>query len=42
VASDDGDVDLERAAMENLWTLVQNNEYVYSQIFQEYDIFPGS
>ena len=30
------------AAMESLWALAQSNEYVYSKIFQSYDIFPGN
>ena len=31
----------EHVAMDNIWALVQNNEYVFSQVFQPYDIFPG-
>ena len=27
--------------MDSIWALVQNNEYVFSQVFQPYDIFPG-
>ena len=32
----------EHVAMDNIWALVQNNEYVFSQVFQPYDIFPGA
>ncbi len=27
--------------MDNLWALIQSNEYVYSQMFETYDVFPG-
>ena len=32
----------EHVAMDNIWALVQNSEYVFSQVFQPYDIFPGA
>ena len=39
--NDDGDEKAEHVAMDNIWALVQNNEYVLSRVFQPYDIFPG-
>ena len=38
---DDDDQKAEHVAMDNIWALVQNNEYVLSRVFQPYDIFPG-
>ena len=26
--------------MKNLWALVQDNEYVFSKLFQEFELFP--
>ena len=37
----DDDQKAEHVAMDNIWALVQNNEYVLSRVFQPYDIFPG-
>ena len=38
---DEDDSEAEHVAMDSIWALVQNNEYVFSQVFQPYDIFPG-
>ena len=38
---DEDGSEAEHVAMDNIWALVQNNEYVFSQVFQPYDIFPG-
>ena len=39
---DEDDSEAEHVAMDSIWGLVQNNEYVFSQVFQPYDIFPGN
>ena len=38
---DEEESEAEHVAMDSIWALVQNNEYVFSQVFQPYDIFPG-
>ena len=38
---DEDDSEAEHVAMDSIWALVQNNEYVFLQVFQPYDIFPG-
>ena len=38
---DEDGSEAEHVAMDSIWALVQNNEYVFSQVFQPYDIFPG-
>lgn len=37
---DEEESEAEHVAMDSIWALVQNNEYVFSQVFQPYDIFP--
>ena len=39
---DEDGSEAEHVAMDSIWALVQNNEYVFSQVFQPYDIFPGN
>ena len=35
-----GDTRYTRTVMENIWHLLQNNEFVYSALFEQYDVFP--